>query len=185
MCYDTDGTYDPDTLDGFASDCVASGVAAHPTYYKYGSLLNGFCTDNAGPAGATASTTPGSAVASSSMDGGTTAATTTTAPAAQATNTSPASTKSIQQAQATSSETGVTSSVAKVTSTKAAGTSGSTTSSQSSSTVSGHLFSQHDLLGVGVWVRFTPRYRSCKLDELFADVFLSRLLQAPHPEISR
>lgn len=57
MCHDQDGTYDPDVLDGFASECVESGSAAHPTYYPYASRLNGFCTKNAGPATAAASTT--------------------------------------------------------------------------------------------------------------------------------
>lgn len=58
MCYDDDGTYDPDVVDDFASECIASGSAAHPTYYKYGTLFQGFCTNNAGPITASASSTP-------------------------------------------------------------------------------------------------------------------------------
>ncbi|KAH8807906.1 hypothetical protein F5884DRAFT_790462 [Xylogone sp. PMI_703] len=57
LCYDSDGTYDPDALDGFASQCVASGQAAHPTYFPYASRLNGFCS-SIGPANAVPSTTP-------------------------------------------------------------------------------------------------------------------------------
>ncbi|RFU26591.1 hypothetical protein B7463_g9749, partial [Scytalidium lignicola] len=56
LCYDSDGTYDPDALDGYASECVASGEAAHPTYFPYASRLNGFCSIN-GPANAAPSTT--------------------------------------------------------------------------------------------------------------------------------
>lgn len=80
MCYDHNGTYDPDVLDGFASECVGSGSAAHSTYYRYASRLNGFCTNNAGPATAEASTTATVPVVSSSMAGGAVVATTTTAP---------------------------------------------------------------------------------------------------------
>lgn len=58
LCYDSNGTYDPDQLDGIASSCVASGEAAHPTYYSYGSLLNGFCSNNAQDGGASATVTP-------------------------------------------------------------------------------------------------------------------------------
>jgi hypothetical protein len=49
LCYDSDGTYDPDTLDNFASECAASGSAAHPTYFPLVTPFQGFCTHNAPP----------------------------------------------------------------------------------------------------------------------------------------
>lgn len=56
LCYDSDGTYDPGSFDGYASECVSSGSAAHPTYYPYASRLNGICS-LIGPASIAASTT--------------------------------------------------------------------------------------------------------------------------------
>ncbi len=70
-CYDTDGTYDPDQFDGYASDCQASGSAAHPTYFPLVTPLVGFCTNNAGGASA-----PGTATATTTSP--TTAAMTST-----------------------------------------------------------------------------------------------------------
>jgi hypothetical protein len=81
VCYQ-DGTYDPNMLDGFASEGVAYGPVAHPTYYPYGSLMNGFCTKNAGPATVTAGPVTPSSTA--------------------VTTTSPVSTKSSQQASVAS-----------------------------------------------------------------------------------
>lgn len=57
LCYDSNGTYDPSVLDGNASKCVASGSAAHPTYYPYASVLNGLCYNVAGPVSTTAALT--------------------------------------------------------------------------------------------------------------------------------
>ncbi|KAJ5674935.1 uncharacterized protein N7477_004869 [Penicillium maclennaniae] len=57
LCYDSNGTYDPSSLDENASKCVASGSAAHPTYYPYASVLDGFCSNVAGPASTAAALT--------------------------------------------------------------------------------------------------------------------------------
>ncbi|KAJ5491205.1 hypothetical protein N7539_002772 [Penicillium diatomitis] len=51
------GTYDPSVLDDNASECVASGSAAHPTYYPYASVMSGFCSNVAGPASTPATMT--------------------------------------------------------------------------------------------------------------------------------
>ncbi|RDW63585.1 hypothetical protein BP6252_11130 [Coleophoma cylindrospora] len=46
-CYDSSGNYYPDALDGYASECAASGSAAHPTYYPLVTPLQNFCNNNA------------------------------------------------------------------------------------------------------------------------------------------
>jgi hypothetical protein len=72
LCYDSDGSYDGSRLDGFASTCVASGSAAHPTYFPYASRLDGFC-GNMGGGGESAAVTP--AATMTAQDGEGTAAT--------------------------------------------------------------------------------------------------------------
>jgi hypothetical protein len=100
-------------LDGFASEGVAYGPVAHPTYYPYGSLMNGFCTKNAGPATVTAGPVTPSSTA--------------------VTTTSPVSTKSSQQASVASSSAVI------VTSSAALSSSTSTASSSQTNTVRGYL----------------------------------------------
>ncbi|KAJ5540437.1 hypothetical protein N7494_005513 [Penicillium frequentans] len=57
LCYDSSGNDDASAFDAYASKCVSSGSAAHPTYYPYASRLNGFCSNIAGPASTTAALT--------------------------------------------------------------------------------------------------------------------------------
>jgi hypothetical protein len=79
MCYDSNGTYDPSVLDGNASKCVASGSAAHPTYYTYASVLNGFCSNVAGPVSTTAALSSAATGTAGTAEAATSGATVTSA----------------------------------------------------------------------------------------------------------
>ncbi|KAH6715615.1 hypothetical protein BKA61DRAFT_722771 [Leptodontidium sp. MPI-SDFR-AT-0119] len=147
LCYQS-STYHPELLGGFASGCVASGSAAHPTYFPYASHLSGFCENIAGPATAAASTT------NVSPDASTTSNTNT-----QTTDSSPATTTSGQQ---TTNAAASSSSQATVTSAAALGTTSATsnqvaastsTSGATSKVVNGHLSTRMILL-LGISIVF-------------------------------
>ena len=57
LCYNSNGSYDASAFDAYASECVTSGSAAHPTYYPFAKRLDGFCSNIAGPASTTATLT--------------------------------------------------------------------------------------------------------------------------------
>ncbi|KAG4442595.1 hypothetical protein IFR05_001925 [Cadophora sp. M221] len=149
LCYQS-GTYHPELLDGFASECVASGSAAHPTYFPYASHLSGFCENIAGPATAAASTT------NVSPDVSTTANLNT-----QTTDSSPAAATSGQQTTAAaasssaSSQDGITSAAALGTSsTSSTQVAASTSTSGAKSKVVNGSLSTRKILLLGIGLMF-------------------------------
>lgn len=126
LCYGSDGTYDPDTLDNYASDCAASGSAAHPTYYPLVTPLQDFCTNNAGgQASAQPSTSPSAAIASATPS-------VRSSTPVQASSADSIASATSSQDSTPSAET-ITSGGSTLSSTAATGTAAQTTSSKSGS----------------------------------------------------